>query len=231
MTRHAPYARYDMYRLIHKAMRAFMAETLTALGAMDPADDGEVAETLERVEGLLAFCRSHLEHENAFVHPAMEARAPGSAGGAAADHVHHGDDLKTLAADLAAVRGTHGDARAAAAHALYRHLAEFVGDNLGHMEVEESHHNGVLWQFYRDDELMAIEGAIIASQPPEEAMLTLRWMLVGANAAERAALLAAVRATVPPEVFGAILSLAQAHLRPADFAKLSRALDARPLAA
>jgi hypothetical protein len=70
--------RFDLYSGIHKALRAMMADTLLALGRMDPADDAEVAQVTERVLQLLGFCGSHLAHENAFVHPAIEARAAGA---------------------------------------------------------------------------------------------------------------------------------------------------------
>ena len=68
--------RLDMYSTIHKAVRAMMADALLAVGRMDCADELEVAQTAHRVLELLDFCRSHLAHENEFVHTAIEARAP-----------------------------------------------------------------------------------------------------------------------------------------------------------
>ena len=70
--------RMDMYASIHKALRAFMADTLLGLGRMDVDDDLEFAQTCDRVMQLLDLCRAHLHHENQFVHAAMEARQPGS---------------------------------------------------------------------------------------------------------------------------------------------------------
>lgn len=231
MTAHAPAPRYDMYRLIHKALRAFMTDTLTAVGTMDPDDDAEVAATLPRVRGLLALCASHVAHENAHVHTAMEARAPGSSAGPAGDHDHHARDLADLAAAVDAVEAGRGPARAGATHALYRRLAVFVGENLVHMEVEESHNNGVLWRAYRDEELQAIERGIVASHAPEEMMLVTRWMVAAATPAERAELLGAIRATAPAEAFQGILDMAKAVLPPSAHEKLARALTAPALAA
>jgi hypothetical protein len=79
--------RFDIYGLIHKALRADMGETLTAVGRMDALDDGETSATLARVRSLLALARAHLEHENDFVHQALEARRPGSSAATAQDHV------------------------------------------------------------------------------------------------------------------------------------------------
>ena len=70
--------RVDMYAGIHKALRTCMTDTLLALGRMDTDDDLEFAQTCDRVMQLLDLCRSHLHHDNDFVHTAMQARAPGS---------------------------------------------------------------------------------------------------------------------------------------------------------
>ena len=87
--RQAAAPRVDLYRPIHKALRAFMADTLVAVGSMDTNDDSEVEATLERARSLLELLTLHLEEENRFVHPAMEARRPGSASEAAHDHIEH----------------------------------------------------------------------------------------------------------------------------------------------
>lgn len=75
--------RMNMYAAIHKALRAFMADTLTGLGRVDTDDDLDLSQSCDRVLALMDFCRSHLQHENEFVHTAMERRAPGSAGSSA----------------------------------------------------------------------------------------------------------------------------------------------------
>ena len=70
--------RMDLYRGIHKAVRAFMCDTLTMVGQRDIDSDENVAALVAQVRGLAAFCADHLAHENQLVPPAMEARRPGS---------------------------------------------------------------------------------------------------------------------------------------------------------
>ncbi len=86
---HALAPRYDIYFGIHKGIRALMSNTLLAVGRMDSEDENETAGVLERVRVLLEFCQAHLDHENRFVHTAMEARRPGSSGATGADHGEH----------------------------------------------------------------------------------------------------------------------------------------------
>ncbi len=220
-----PEPRYNMYRLIHKGLRAYAAETLTALGRMDADDPADVAAVCGRVGAFLDFCHHHMGNEDRHVHPAMEARAPGSTAIVAADHVHHAEAIDRLKASLAdAGRG------AEAAHALYLDLAVFIGENLEHMNVEETHNNAVLWRCYDDDELAAIERSIVAALPPEEMAATLRWMVPSATPAERAAFLCGLREAVPAPVFSDIIALVSPHLSASDIAKLDGVLGQRAAA-
>lgn len=217
--------RYNMYGFIHKALRAFMADTLLRLGRMDLADAGEVDATLRQARELLGFCRVHLDDENRFVHPALEACEPGSAARIAGEHVHHEEDITLLLEQIDMLERLRVDGAAGkAAGNLYRWFALFVGENLLHMDYEEREHNAVLWAHYSDAELQAIEGALVASLPPEASALGLRWMLPSITHAERMTLLGGLRAHAPAAAFDGALALARAQLDAHDWQKLSAAL-------
>lgn len=213
-------ARHDIYAFIHKGLRAFMAHTLVRAGRLDALDADEVAEAGAEVLALLAICRSHLQHENEFVHTAMQARAPGSAAAIAGEHEEHVQAIERLQALLAAVPGDP-----AAAQALYRALSAFVAENFEHMQREESLHNAVLWAHYDDGELHALEQRIVDSLAPDEAALSMRWMLPHMTPAERAALLGGMRQGAPAEAFDQVLSLIRPLLGGRDWRKLSLALS------
>ena len=223
---HAPAtaARFDMYTPIHKAVRAFMGETLRNVGRMDPADDAEVADVLGQARELLDFCTAHLEKENKFLHPAIEARRPGAAARTVDEHLGHEQSIRELAAAASAVEAATGSARAAAAQRLYRHLALFVAENFEHMNVEETANNAALWATHTDAELLDIHGALLAAIPPQEMAQVLRWMIPALNHAERVELLAGMRQGAPAPVFQGVLALARAHLAPRDWDKLAAAL-------
>ena len=70
--------RFDMYACIHKALRALMADSLLALGRMDPEDALELAQVTQRVMQLLEFCRSHLQHENDRTHDLVVDQVAGA---------------------------------------------------------------------------------------------------------------------------------------------------------
>ncbi|HEX4998783.1 MAG TPA: hemerythrin domain-containing protein [Terriglobia bacterium] len=218
--------RFQPYLFAHKALRALMLDTLTAVGRVDPGDEAEISGSLSQTRLLIDFCRGHLHHENQFAHPAMEARRPGSSGTTANDHVRHEESFERLEAAARTVE--HASApieRSRALLSLYRELALFVADNFEHMHVEETENTWILWDAYTDEELIAISHAITASIPREKMANFLRWMLPSLSAPERTALLADIRAGLPDAAFASVLRLAESVLRPGDWAKLESSLN------
>lgn len=218
-------ARVDIYVGIHKALRAMMLDTLQAVSRIDANNSAEMHAVCERVLELADACASHLGHENDFVHAAMEARRPGSSGRIAGEHVEHLIAIAQLRDAVSSLcAASRGPAQDQAALQLYRQLALFVGENFAHMHIEETQHNEVLWSCYSDDELSALEGAIVASLPPAENLMYMRWMIPAMTPAERAGLLGGIQAAAPAPVFAAILDTVQPHLGQQDWAKLTKML-------
>lgn len=228
--RSAPVApRFEMYTLIHKALRQFMADTLRRLGRADVDDNADLMPALDQVDTLLKQLRAHLKHENDFVHTAIEARRPGAARRTRDDHVGHLDALANLEDESAALRSARAEQRALLVLRLYRHLAVFVAENLDHMQVEETENQAALWALYSDAELMDIEGQILASLGADEMALTLRWMAAALNPSELAGVLAGVRAAAPAPAFEALLDVACCQLDEGRRAKLLRTLGLPPV--
>lgn len=214
--------RVDLYSGIHKALRLFMTDTLLRVGRLDAGDADELAATLAQLRSLLELCRSHVAHENEFVHAAIEARRPGVSQRIAAEHVEHLDAIAALEAEVVALAALP---REPAAQRLYRHLARFIGENFEHMHVEETTHNAALWSLYSDAELLEVHQRILAAVDPAEMGLVLRWMLPAMSPAERAGMLGEMQRQMPPEAMRGVLDLARAHLDDGAWGKLARALN------
>lgn len=220
-----PSSRYNSYALVHKGLRAFMMHTLNKTGTADWQDGDDCANVLATVRSLAETCRSHLQHENDFIHTAMEARRPGSARHGQLDHHEHEQAISGLLADCDRIERSHAGERSRLGAMLYDRLALFIAENLEHMAMEEVDHNAVLWAHYSDAEIIAIEQALVASIAPEKAMHFLRWMLTAATPAERADKLRGMRAQMPPEVFLGVLAMLQPLLSATDWHKLQLALE------
>lgn len=217
--------RYNSYGLVHKGLRTFMMQVLHLAGRTDWQDGDDCAKTLAEIRTLAQTCRSHLQHENHFIHAAMEARQPGSSRHAERDHVEHEQAISRLLADCDVVAEARPLDRSGLGARLYDRLALFIADNLEHMAMEEVDHNAVLWAHYSDAEIIAIEQALVASIPPEKAMQFLRWMMVAASPAERAEKLRGMRAHAPAEVFMGVMAMLQPLLSAVDWHKLQLALE------
>lgn len=225
----APAGRFDIYAGVHKGLRRFMSDTLVAVGRMDVHDADEVAGTVAQVRGLLEFCLEHLHAENQFLHPAMEARRPGSAGATAKDHDGHLQAIERLEFDVRGVERAQPDARGGAALRLYRRLGLFVAENLEHMNVEETANNATLWATHTDEELVEIQQAIVASVSPAMLAAFLRWAVPAMTPAERAGLFTGMQAGAPRAVFERMLATARSHLSELDWTKLAAALGPVPV--
>lgn len=224
-----PVPRHDIYAPIHKALRLFMTDTLTRIGRMDTADRAEVGATLDQLDALLDLCTSHLQHENDFLHPALEARQRHAAARTALDHVEHGHGIAALRQEALGLREAPAVRAPGLALRLYRHLALFVADNLQHMHIEETANNAALWSHYRDDELHALHERLLATLSDAERLQVARWMVPALSPAERAAVLGKMRAQMPPEAFRAVLDTVQPHVDHAGWIKLARDLRFSPV--
>jgi len=215
--------RHDLYALIHKALRLAMIDVLGRLGRLDTGDDDARAAALS-VRELLGLCRMHLDKEEEFVHPALDAAVPGSAGRTAREHDDHLRALERLEAGVRALERSAPTARAAAGARLYRDLALFIAENFVHMHGEEVDNNAVLWASYDDEEIAAIERRIVGSIAPEQMSGVLRWMAPAMTPAERGRFFAQLRGKLPPPVFAGVMNEVLATLDAAEKQKLLRAL-------
>jgi hypothetical protein len=221
--------RLDFYASIHKALRRYMNEVLTRLGAMDADDAAERRAVLGELDTLLGLLRSHLQHENDFVHTAIEARRPGAARHTADDHFLHLDAIANLEDERRALEAAPPAERATLALRLYRHVALFVGENLIHMQVEETQNNALLWELYDDAELMALHDRLVASIPPAEMALCARWMAKSLAPQEVTMLFAGMAQKAPPPAFEALLDVARESMDDRRWARLARDLGRAPV--
>jgi hypothetical protein len=217
-------SRFDIYSTVHKGLRAFMTDTQVAVGRLDEVDEN-LPQVLEQVRSLIEICREHLFHENQFLHPAMEARRPGSACATASDHVEHEQAFESIEGDVLRVERKSGAERRTALLNLYRNLTLFVADKFKYMYTEECVNNEVLWDAYTDDELHQIHASLLAAVSSQAMRANLRWMLPCASHPERLEVLMGAQKTLPTPVFSTILQMIRPNLSNQDWNRLTEALS------
>lgn len=212
--------RYDLYKNIHKALRALMADTLVAVGKLDVRDAAQLSATVRQAEDLLALAQKHLEHEDDLLHPAILAAMPTAELVSVSDHVHHERTIRELEDILGELNGAPEASRDALCADLYAKLCTFVGDNLLHMRLEETVNNEALWAAYSDAEILALEERILAKVSRDEMQLSLRWMVPAMTPIERSEFVRRARATLPKQAFDNLLEYIRSLLECTEWQKL-----------
>ncbi len=221
--------RYNIYSAAHKGLRSLMSDTLQRCGRTDWQDVSEGAQTLAQLRLLMDVCFMHLNHEDTFVHTAMETRRPGSSNATGTDHHQHVLAIKSFLADAETLENTPVVLRDSLGASMYRRLALFVAENFEHMAVEEADNNAVLWACYTDDEIHSIERTLVAHMSPEKSIAFLRWMLPSVSAGERTQMLGSMKLGAPAEAFDGVLAMLRPLISSTDWNKLMRALGCEEL--
>jgi len=215
---------FDLYRNIHKGIRAGLFSVTQAAGQVDPHDADAVRDVAERWAGMVELLVGHAEHEDEFVQPTIERLAPAYASEIAEAHPR----LEAQMAELEVLADRAVDACPEQArlltHRLYLGVASFTAEYLQHQEFEEFEVMVMLSQHLSFEELLAIDMAIVSSIPPEQMAKTAAYMLPAMNIEDQTELFLGARAGVPPEVFQGMVALAQSVLEPARYELLARRL-------
>ena len=217
--------RYNIYTLIHKGLRASLGQTLVDLGRVDHTDPLALADQLAQTHSLLDFCQAHLEHENHFIHRALNQAQPDIPLQTAADHLDHEREIAELKTELSRIPTLSEADRRPALLALYREFSLFVSENLAHMWLEDIDNAAQLWRNFSEEQIAQIHQRLLQSLSPEENLQSLLMMLPNICFSERLELLGAVRQGAPAEAFANLLALLPPLLPAAEWRKLSAALE------
>lgn len=215
-----PVVTLDLYRDIHKGIRAELFTVTMAAGRVDPASDADLDALAGHVAAVATLLNEHAEHEDAHIDAPLRRHAPTFAERINSDHVILDRRIDGLRERAVGLRATPGDRRARV-HGLYLELASFTSAYLDHQDFEERVVMPALDSLLGVEGVGEIHGAIIAGIPPEEMGRSLAIMLPSMNVDDRTELLGGMQASAPPEVFEGVWGLAASVLEPRDVAVLA----------
>ena len=217
-------AAVDLYRDIHKGIRAELFAITSGAGSINPADRADRIALAAHIESTAGVLGSHAHHEDHFIDPILREHLPALAEQVEAEH----HDLEARFARVAALAteliDTPGNRQRADAYALYLELSGFTSRYLRHQLLEEGVIMPALDRLLGPEQCGALHGAIVGSIPPEELGRSLTFMLPAMNAFDRLEMLEGIRMAAPPEAFMGVVGLARSVLQSADFDLLARGL-------
>jgi hemerythrin-like domain-containing protein len=206
-TENNPPRRVDVYGTPHRALRYLLSNLVVSMGRTSFGDPMEVEAVLGELASALSACESHIAHEDAHLRPALEQRAPSTVAEIDREHAAHAEQVEQLRALAASLRHAQTrERRIELGRTLTLHFSVFVAETFAHAAHEERVVQPLLDRLFSSEELETIHSAVLASIPPHEMMVWLRWIVPSATREERTALLAQVQANAPPDAFAALMS-------------------------
>ncbi len=205
--------RYNIFNMIHKALRAMLYDTALTLQQTYFADTEEAAEALEKVNSVIGAFEQHGHHEDNILMPTIEEFQPSTVASFEKEHIDDrrmGYDLKHLQNIYKAAHSRQE--RLIAGSAIIKAFGDYMIFNLQHMQREEIELNKLLWDHFTDDEIQKINAQTVASISPEELSLGSRRIMQAINSEEAINWLTEVKEKAPKPVFNALFELTETHL-------------------
>lgn len=212
----------DVYRDIHKGLRAELFALVGRSGSLDLVDAADRHDLGRHVHSTVALLESHAHHEDDAIHPVLREAHPGLVERLDGEHASFDRRLGAI------VEIVDDILRAPVARptrqALYLELSAFTAAYLDHIDVEERTVMPALEDTIGPAGVEAVLGRIIGSIPPDMMTASLTVMFPALDLDDRADLLGGMQAGAPPEVFEHVVSLARSVLHRADFERLAARL-------
>jgi len=205
--------RYNTFYQVHKALRAMLYETASELQRTDFNSGEEVTSLLANITTVVDVFDKHAYNEDRFVFPAVEQYEPSVIDSFEQEHVRDHElssQLRTLINIYSSLKSD--EERIQLGSALRKAFVDFLAFNLVHMAKEEDIINNLLWRYYTDEQIRAIEKQIIAIQAPESTAVVWKWMLRGLSTWEITNWLKAVKKSAPEFMFNNLVATAEKEL-------------------
>jgi Hemerythrin HHE cation binding domain len=213
--------RFNIFNQIHKALRAMLYDTSLTLQQTYFADADEAETAMEKVRQAVDIFDAHAGHEDHFVLPAIRQYEPSLVDAFELEHIKdHALSEKLRGLLTVYNHAIKTEVMIETGQAITRAFIDFMIFNLEHMANEETVLNKILWRYYSDEEIIAINQRIVAAIPQSELAVTSAWMMRGLSNTEISSWLKAVEKNAPQPVFTQLFSLAEKELPDNRFRKV-----------
>jgi Hemerythrin HHE cation binding domain len=205
--------RYNIFNMIHKALRAMLYDTALTLQQTHFADTAEAAEALEKLNAVVQAFEQHGHHEDSILMPVIEKFQRATIASFEQEHIDDrrmGDDIIHLQNIYHAAQSTQE--RIIAGSAITKAFGDYMIFNLEHMQREEVELNKLLWDHFTDGEIKMINAQIVAVVPPDVMAATAPWFMRAINSDEAIDWLTEVKEKAPAPVFASLFELTETAL-------------------
>ncbi|MCE7072573.1 hypothetical protein LZG74_19815 [Dyadobacter sp. CY327] len=218
--------RYNIFNSIHKALRAISYDTALDIQQTNFLDEPETKSAIENLDQTLALLDLHIEHEGGYIHPLVEKYNIDIDRRFREQHIESkflAQRVRSAVDDLK--YATNQENRIKIGKSVSEAFETVLAFNLTLFNKEEHIMNEILWNNYRDVEIMAVEQQIIASVPQDILEFETRWIFRSLNNFEIREWLLGVRHSAPDYLFQSLIAIAEQELPALRFEKLLYSLS------
>lgn len=217
------WAPVDVYRDIHKGLRAELFSLVVRAGSLDLTDPADRHDLGRHLKSTIDVLESHAHHEDEAIHPMLATHYSELVGRLEEEHARFDGHLAAIGEIADELFVDRVDRRTR--QALYLELSAFTSGYLVHLDLEERVVMPTLFDQLGPSGVAAVLGRIIESIPPDQMTTSLSLMLPALDLDDRVDLLGGMQAEAPAEVFDGVLSLARSVLHRSDFDRLAQRLE------
>lgn len=207
--------RFNLFKSVHKGLRALLADTLMQLQQTDFLIEAQASVAFERITLVLLLMHRHTKWEDDIVFQKLGANALSMTSYFTNQHYH--TDALTLNIDILICGFEEAKTlteKEAVANSLLNEFIEFTAHNFNQMTMEEQLVNPLLWSTHSDNELQALQLLHLNPYTSKSEQIFLQWMLVHNTNRELVGWMSNMKQKSTATQFNLVYDLAQKVLAP-----------------
>lgn len=210
--------RPNIYGFPHKGLRNGLGKLAFKLGATNVNNEQEVNEVVELAEELSVLLQLHLNAEEDYVLPPLEAKIPGSTTHNHEDH----EEMERLEHEMMdAIRAMKSDPSIPALNIAYDKVNLFIREYYRHMSEEEGEMNKIIWENFTDEEILGWQGQILSKLTPEQFFSWFKYIIPSLQPHEQGIMLGGFKMNAPEEAYKGTIEGLKPFVTEAQFAHIS----------
>jgi len=201
--------RMNIYGFPHKGLRNLLSQVSLLSGNTDYSNAVSLEKLKDLTTELVTLLDLHVHSEEDVLLPALEVKVPGSTRENVEEHEQLEKEIKDFDEKM---KNITVDSTPDSGVKFYESVYNFHSKYIAHMAMEESEINPVIWANLADEELMELQGQIMASLSPDNIMMWFKYIVPALNPFERTIILGGFKENAPAEFFDQVLNMLKEYM-------------------
>ena len=210
--------RVNIYGFPHKGIRYGLGQLSFNVGSLILNDPEALKVCKEIADDLSELLDLHLNSEEDFVIPPMEAKVPGCTQHNHEDHM----EMQKLEHEMKEAILTLVDLpNEMHLNLAYNKINHFIKEYFRHMSEEETEMNKVIWEHFADEEILVWQGQILSKLTPAQFFKWFKYIIPALTQLEQSIMLGGFKQNAPAEAYNGTIKNLEPYLTPKQFTYIS----------